>query len=507
MRARLPFLALFGLAAGCGDGNLDTGPDGGALFITAAADPGEWQHGMVGAALPDPLRVVVTRRRQPVAGVPVTWTTQDGAITGSGVTDRRGLATARWTLPGREFYGLTARARLADPAAGEVTFHAAAEYPTFEVLDGDRQEGTVGSALPAPLRVRVSWKGAPVAAQPISWSENVVPLDERTGADGIAAATWPLGVAGQGLAWAQLGSDGPRISFRATARCRPGDRCPTAGPLAFVRGDGVYVSQLDGSQATLVAPVGFAPAWSPDGERIAFTRVLLKQLQPVERGVEYRWQLCLGKPDGSQERCVDGDGLGQIVGGPSWSPDGSKIAFSVWIEDCTARGCAFTGANYTGLLMLDVASFQVAAVATPALSAISWSPDGRRIAFVGKQGLGLVNPDGSDLKYLGSQLGYFQPVTVAWSPAGNHLAVSAADLSNCDWYCDTVIGLMAADGTQFRVIATGLPTVGSPAWSPDGAWLAVTVATDIHNSIVAVPASGGLRVTLVEDGAAASWRR
>jgi plastocyanin len=51
-----------------------------------------------GGLLPTPLSIVVTDADGPVAGVDVTWSTQEGTLTGDPQTDAAGIATATWML-------------------------------------------------------------------------------------------------------------------------------------------------------------------------------------------------------------------------------------------------------------------------------------------------------------------------------------------------------------------------------------------------------------------------
>ncbi len=46
----------------------------------------------------------------------------------------------------------------------------------------------------------------------------------------------------------------------------------TARPVAFMRGGGVWVADVNGKNARLLAPNAAAPSWSPDGTRIAWAR-------------------------------------------------------------------------------------------------------------------------------------------------------------------------------------------------------------------------------------------
>ena len=113
------------LAAACGSGD-DTGPDSRPVVAKATTKSGDLQSGLVGEALPNDLRVVVTRDGEPASDVPVTWSTGSGTLTpSSDQTDADGLSTSTWTLgdtPG----AVTAAATVTNATGSPVTFTATA---------------------------------------------------------------------------------------------------------------------------------------------------------------------------------------------------------------------------------------------------------------------------------------------------------------------------------------------------------------------------------------------
>ena len=97
-------------------------------------------------------------------------------------------------------------------------------------------------------------------------------------------------------------TDGQRIAFNAGS--------PTLSDI--------YLINLDGSGLTKItsdAGANFYPTWSPDGSRLAFSS-----------NRDGDWDIYVMNADGSRVRqLVDSPGLDDK---PQWSPDGSRIGFA-----------------------------------------------------------------------------------------------------------------------------------------------------------------------------------
>jgi Tol biopolymer transport system component len=101
---------------------------------------------------------------------------------------------------------------------------------------------------------------------------------------------------------------------------------------------------------------------------------------------------------------------------------------------------------------------------------ISWSPDGRWIAFSDGR-LEVVAPDGTGLHEL-THSGQPGGITPAWSPDGARIAFSGFG----------ALYTVAADGSGLTTVFTG--DASHPSWSPDGRRIAFQTdgAIDVVNT-------------------------
>jgi len=119
-----------------------------------------------------------------------------------------------------------------------------------------------------------------------------------------------------------------------------------------------------------------SPVFSPDGSRIAYTALLA--------GAGRRRILAIS-PAGGGTPTIIADGYA-----PSWSPDGSQIAF-LWIKPDGS---------------IPVATVSVGSdrtpqeIGVPGVNAPEWSPSGKWIAVSTFTGVTLVSPDGKDMRLL-----------------------------------------------------------------------------------------------------------
>jgi TolB protein len=174
----------------------------------------------------------------------------------------------------------------------------------------------------------------------------------------------------------------------------------------------------------------------------------------------------LSNADGSNARLIaPTDGNLDCL---SWSPDGRRIAFAQTLDQETYQ-----------IWLTDVET----KVQTPLTvgpnehTCPSWSPDGTRIAYFfrssGQSGylVRTMKPDGSDDKPLSSVS--VSSDKAAWSPDGKRIAVTTADRFPQVALIDVVTGAIGAPLTPVNTEWNG-----APAWSPDGTMIAYGAERD-----------------------------
>jgi Tol biopolymer transport system component len=216
-------------------------------------------------------------------------------------------------------------------------------------------------------------------------------------------------------------------------------------------GADVFVMNADGSdQRNLTPKPGNRgdPRWSPDGRAILFTAV--QPVQPPSGAAPYRDVYVMNADGSRQRKLTHTPEAGE--GGPAWSPDGQQIAF-------TRLAWSRPGEVTIVVMNADGSAKRAVtpALAHPGDRgpAAVWSPDGRRIAFWDDFAIYVVNADGSGLLRLTRNA--FEGPT--WSPDGRKLLfVRARHQKSRPTWQGGDLWVMNADGTGQRNLTPRTPT-------------------------------------------------
>ncbi len=280
------------------------------------------------------------------------------------------------------------------------------------------------------------------------------------------------------------------------------DRAPATGLIAFEAHNQIWVMTPDGGQRRALTPKNLEaamPAWSSDGETIAF--IAAPWPTPMhEHRVAYVYVTSV---HGGEVRRLS-SAASQMFG-ISWSPDGSRVA----VAELAGEGTAHVSAD---IALFDVRTGRRTVIhrstGESGLDVLpAWSPDGSTVLFTrfhlpSKTELWEMNPDGSAARRVARSAGLG-----AWSPDGEKIAyVSDRDRNGetCGDECspNSELYVMDADGShQTRLTHTSQVSENAPTWSPGGARIAYfREASGRGSFIVTVGADGGCPVRITSSG-------
>lgn len=365
----------------------------------------------------------------------------------------------------------------------------------------------------AKSRLRVSWAWAAPAAivtvaavlAALLWPRTMPPEPPPTelppAAPTEAVAVWTDTPAPTTTS-APTSTARPRDTDVPTMTPRPTDTPPVivsrpVPAIAFfanrseAEGWTLFVMNSDGGNRTQVAEARAAflsaPTWSPDGTKVAF-------VSDGEQSADV-WVVDIG-----------GTGAVNLIrdeaadGSPAWSPDGEWLAFasvrdSVYWELYMVRP---DGSDLTRLTWWEDASDLWP----------TWSPDGKRLAFSSRRDgnfeIYAMDPDGGNLLRLTEHPA--EDTNPAWSPDGSRIAFES--IRDGDEYTDIYV-MPVIGGAATNLTDLGWATDRGPTWSPDGSRIAFYSDRDGGWDIY-VMGSDGSNVTRITSGSSndqlPSWR-
>jgi tol-pal system beta propeller repeat protein TolB len=246
---------------------------------------------------------------------------------------------------------------------------------------------------------------------------------------------------------------------------------PAPGQIVFSDSNGevLVVMNPDGTDVRSLGTDGLAPSWSPDGTQVAFER----GTSGGEGGCELTfcsqiWVIGIDEIHARRLTPVSARSMA-----PDWSSDGERIAFSQYDSDTEQTDIYVMNVDGSNVRRLTNAPGENG---DPA-----WSPDGKRIAFSSdRDGLErilggeiyVMDADGSNEQRLTHTTP--QELLPAWSPDGHEIAFERASYRGNYEDVFRQIVVVREDGSEERILSPRTAHDADPAWSPDGTQIAFT---------------------------------
>lgn len=230
--------------------------------------------------------------------------------------------------------------------------------------------------------------------------------------------------------------------------------------------------------ALFSVPQAVDPAWSPDGEWLAYGTL------------DDQGSLAVLPVDERVSTQVTDAHMGTHLGQPRWSPDGEWLAFTAHrpTADSPFRDILLTNGSD------DVDVLPIAAEPELDEFDMAWSPDGTQLAYVAgsersDRHIYIVNADGTDRQRITLNPNEYRYPT--WSPDGEWL-VYLRYQGTGDW---AIVRMSLNDPERSSLVLSATADESPLLWSPDGDWLAYVRQRDNDIYLVREDGQRLVRVT------------
>ncbi len=320
----------------------------------------------------------------------------------------------------------------------------------------------------------------------------------------------------------QISPDGSWVAYTVSRTILEDEKSETRIFMIPAEGGDAIPMTGEGSSAS-------RPRWSPDGKFLSF-------LASRNDGETQVWTL--NRLGGEAQQLTD---VKQGVSSYAWSPDGTRLLLAMrdpeeengenerksdtrepWVIDrlqFKRDGAGYlTGNRHTHLYVFDAATKELTQITSGDYdeSQAVWSPDGNRVAFVSNRTEDPVANSNSDIWIVAADntdkgQTLLQVTTnpgsdgsPAWSPDGAWITYSTVTEPEIIWYATRHLAMVSSSGGEPRVLTMQLDrNFSGPKFSDDGRWIYARLEDSAENHLARVnvrngrverPVSGGLAV-------------